>query len=117
MGGPSRESYRAAEAARQKRLDAMRTRDGVVDLAEWRAALPAMEFVRSTFGRFPLLLDVRLLPSRSVGFEVVVTLARDAREIRVCLPRAVNDVPVRIVVRNPERRSRPVSAPIVPSEP
>lgn len=117
MGGPSRESYRAAEAARKKRLDALRTRDGVVDLAEWRAALPAVDFLRSMYGRLPLVLEVRLVPSSAVGFEVVVTLASEDRQVRVCLPSAVNDVPVRIEVRNPGRRSPPVSAPSVPSEP
>jgi hypothetical protein len=117
MGGPSPESYRAAKAALQRRLDAMRTRDGVVDLAEWRAALSAVGCFHSMFGMLPLLLDVRLVPSSSVGFELVVTLARDAREVRICLPSAVNDVPVRVVVRNPDRPARSVSAPFVPSEP
>jgi hypothetical protein len=116
MGGPSVESYRAAEAARKKRLAAMRTRDGVVDLAEWRDARRAAEFLESTHGRLPLLLAIRLLASRSVGFELEVTLVRDDPSVRVCIPSAVNDVPVRIVVRNPVRTSSSVSAPPVPSE-
>lgn len=95
----------------------MRTRDGVVDLAEWRAALPAVEFLRSAHGHHPLLLDVRLVPSGTVGFELELILAREAPEIRMCLPRAVNDIPVRVVVLNPDRASRPVSTPSVPSGP
>jgi hypothetical protein len=39
MGGPSRAGYREAEKRRRARRDALRTRGGVVDLAEWRAAL------------------------------------------------------------------------------
>jgi hypothetical protein len=117
MGGPSLESYRAAEAARKKRLAAMRTRGGIVDLAEWRAARRAAEFLQSTHGRLPLLLGIRVVVSRDVGFELEVTLVRDDPAVRVCLPSAVNDVPVRIVVRNPARSSAAVSAPPVRSEP
>ena len=116
MGGPTIESYRAAEAARKKRLAAMRTRDGVVDLAEWREARRAAGFLESTHGDLPLFLSIRVLLAESVGFELEVTLARDDRAVRVCIPSAVNDVPVRIVVRNPDRSSPAVSAPPVLSE-
>ncbi len=117
MGGPSLESQRAAEERRKARLAAMRTRNGVVDLAEWRAARHAADFLRSTHGDLPLFLGIRVLVSRSVGFELEVTLVRDDPMVRRCIPTAVNEVPVRIVVRNPERPPGAVSAPRVPSEP
>ncbi len=117
MGGPSLESYRAADAARKKRLAAMRTRDGVVDLAEGRAARRAAEFLKSTYGGLTLLLGIRAVVSKGVGFELEVTLVQDDPSIRICLPTAVNDVPVRVLVRNPARSSPLVSAPAVPPEP
>lgn len=117
MGCPTIESYRAAEAARKKRFAAVRTRDGVVDLTEWCEARHAAGFLESTHGNLPLLLRIRVLVAESVGFEIEVTLAQDDRGVRVCIPSAVNDVPVRIVVRNPGRSSPAVSAPPVPSEP
>ncbi len=101
MGGPSLESYRAAKAREEQRLAAMRTRDGVVDLSEWRAALSAVEFLRSTHGQVPAVLGIRLRVARDVGFELEVTLVRDDEMLRRCLPNSVNYVPVRIVVRNP----------------
>jgi hypothetical protein len=106
-----------SEEARKGRLAAMRTRDGVVDLAEWRAALRAAEFLRMTHGALPLLLEVRLVTAREVGFEVVVRLVRDDTMLRRCLPRSVNDVPVRVEVLNPDPEVGPVSAPRLPSEP
>lgn len=105
MGGPSLESYRAAEAARKKRLAAMRTRGGIVDLAEWRAARRTAEFLQATHERLPLLLGIRVVVSRDVGFELEVTLVWDDPTVRVCLPSAVDDIPVRVVVRNPARSS------------
>lgn len=117
MGGPTEESYRAAEERRKARLAAMRTRDGVLDLAEWRAARHAADFLQSTHGDLALLLGVRVLVSRNVGFELEVTLVRDDPMVRRCIPSAVNDVPVRIVVRNPDRSPSSVSAPPVRSEP
>jgi hypothetical protein len=95
----------------------MRTRCGVVDLAEWRAALRAVEFLRSLYGRLPLVIDARLRPASTVGFELVVTLVREDRQVRVSLPRAVNDVPVRIVVRNPGQGAQGGSAPALPTQP
>ncbi len=115
MGGPSLESYRAAEEAKRKRRAALRTRDGVVDLAELRAAQKAAEFLRSTIGSAPLFLGVRVVVAPEVGFELEVKLAREDRPLRRCLPCSVNDVPVRVVVRNPERAAH-VSAPPLPSE-
>lgn len=117
MGGPSRESWLKAEEARKKRLAALRTRDGVVDLGEWRTALRAAEFLRLTHGAVPLLLDVRLVVARDAGFEVVVRLVREDTMLRRCLPRSVNDVPVRVEVTNPGSGAGPVSAPGLPSEP
>jgi hypothetical protein len=117
MGGPSRESLLRSEEARKKRLAAMRTRNGVVDLAEWRAALRAAEFLRMTHGAVPLLLEVRLAVAREVGFEVVVRLVRDDTMLRRCLPRSVNDVPVHVEVVNPDAGQRSMSAPVLPSEP
>jgi hypothetical protein len=117
MGGPSRESYRAAEEARRKRRAALRTRDGVVDLAELRAAMKAAEYLRTTHGGAPLLLGVRVVVAADVGFELEVALVQDDPRLRLCLPCAVNEVPVRVMVRNPERGAPSVSAPPVPSKP
>jgi hypothetical protein len=117
MGGPSRESWLRSEEARKRRIAALRTRDGVVDLAELRAAQKAAEFLRTTLGQFSLVLGVRVVVAAEVGFELVVTLARDDRRVRVCLPSAVNDIPVRIEVRNPGRSPASVSAPCVSSDP
>jgi hypothetical protein len=117
MGGPSRESHRAAEEAKKKRIAALRTRDGVVDLAELRAAQKAAEYLRTALGQLSLVLGVRVVVAAEVGFELVMTLARDDRRVRVCLPSAVNDIPVRVEVRNPDRPAANVSAPRVPSDP
>lgn len=95
-----REAQRKSEERRQQRLAAMRTREGVVDLAELRVARRALDYARSVVGAMPLVLDVRLVAAAEVGFEVVVTLVRDSHEVRVCLPSRVDDVPVRVVVRN-----------------
>ncbi len=116
MGGPSLESHRAAEERRKARLAAMRTRDGVVDLAELRAARHAADFLRSTHGDLPLLLGIRVFVAKSIGFELEVTLVRNDPMVRRCIPTAVNEVPVRIVVRNPERPRGTVSAPPVRSD-
>jgi hypothetical protein len=88
-----------------------------MDLAEWRAARHAAESRQSTDGRFPLLLGNRVFVSRDVGFELELTLVSENPTVRVCLLSAVNDVPVRIVVRDRFRSSPAVSAPPVPSEP
>lgn len=100
MGGPSRESYLAAQKRKEARLAAMRTRGGVVDLAEWRAALPCVAAIERLLNGAPWLVHARLAPAADVGIELRVTLLWHAEEARMCLPRAVNDVPVRVVVRN-----------------
>jgi hypothetical protein len=100
MGGPSRESYLAAKKRQQERLDALRTRGGVVDLAEWRKKLGAVACLERLLHDPPWLLSVRLAAAGEVGFELQVTLLWDSPQARMCLPTAVNDVPVRIVVRN-----------------
>jgi hypothetical protein len=100
MGGPSRESYLAAKKRRQERLDALCTRGGIVDLAEWRKALGIVGALERLLHDPPWLLGVRLAAADEVGFELRVTLLWDSPEARMCLPSAVNDVPVRIVVRN-----------------
>lgn len=100
MGGPSRESYLAAQKRKAARLAAMRTRGGVVGLAEWRAALPCVAAIERLLHGPPWLLAVRLAPAGDVGFELRVTLLWDAEEARMCLPKSVNDVPVHVVVRN-----------------
>ena len=101
MGGPSRESYLAARARLQARLDTLRTRDGVVALAEWRSALPTVAGLEKLLQGPPWLLHVRLAPAPDVGFELRVTMLWDSPRGRMCLPSAVDDVPVRVVVRNP----------------
>ena len=73
MGGPSRESYLAHLERQRAKLDALRTREGVVDLAEWKALEPK---VRAWAERFlagePWFLGVRLAPAPDVGFVIVV---------------------------------------------
>lgn len=102
--GPSVEAYRAAAAAEaealRRRIAALRTRDGVVDLAELREALRTADFLRATCGRLPLLIGVRVVVAAEVGIELEVTIARDDDLTRRCLPTRVNDVPVRVVVRS-----------------
>jgi hypothetical protein len=91
----------------------MRTRDGVVDLAEWRAAIPAATALEGLLHDPPWLLGVRLAPAEVVGFELRVTLLWETPQARMCLPSGINDIPVKLIVRNPGA-SRPVSAPPVP---
>ncbi len=97
MGGPSRESYLAAKKRRQERLDALRTRGGVVDLAEWRKALGAASGLERLLHDPPWLLSVRLTTAEDVGFELRVTLLWDSPQARMCLPTAVDEVPVRVL--------------------
>lgn len=104
MGGPSRESYLAAEERKRQRIAALRTRDGVVDLAEWRKALGAVSALERLLQDPPWLLRVRLVTAPEVGFELRVELLWDSPEGRMCLPSSVNDVPVKRVVLNPGRR-------------
>jgi hypothetical protein len=117
MGGPSRESYRAAEAARKKRLDAMRTRDGIVDLEEFRVAQRTALWLEQLVGSSPSFLSARLVPAPTAGFELRLTLVRDDPDLRLCLPSSVDDVPVRVIARNAGRPSASVSAHSVRCEP
>jgi hypothetical protein len=59
---------------------------------------------------------VRVVVAAAVGFEIVVTIVRDDPQVRMCLPRSIDDVPVRVVARNRGRPSS-VSAPSLPSQP
>lgn len=103
MGGPTLESYRAAEAAWEARRAAMRTRDGVVDLEEWREAMNAAHWVAKAFRDVPWFLRVRPAPAGTVGFELELTILQHDTAALMCLPSRVNDIPVRVVVRNPGR--------------
>ncbi|HET9553235.1 MAG TPA: hypothetical protein VFP50_09730 [Anaeromyxobacteraceae bacterium] len=99
MGGPNVEAYRRAAEQERRRIAALRTRDGVIDLAELRAARVAADFLRGTYGRLPLLVGIRVVLAAQVGFELEVAIAREDHLTRVGLPTAVNHVPVRVVVR------------------
>ncbi len=103
MGGPSRESYLAAAEAKRRRLEAMRTRDGIVDLAEWRAAARTVRWAEATFGTVPSFLGARIAVAASVGFELHLVLLRNDPQLRLCLPSCVNDIPVVVDVRNATR--------------
>lgn len=100
MGGPSRESYLAAMKQRQARRDALRTRGGVVALDEWREGLRAVAALERLLHDPPWLLGIRLGVARDVGLELTVKLLQESRHARVCLPCHVNEIPVRIEVRN-----------------
>jgi hypothetical protein len=104
MGGPSRAGYREAEKRRRARRDALRTRGGVVDLAEWCAALRTVAAVEGLLHEPPWLKSVQLAPAAEVGFELRVTMLWDSAEARMCLPASVDGVPVRVLVRNPGAR-------------
>jgi hypothetical protein len=104
MDGPSRESYLAARKRRQERRDALRTRDGVVDLAEWRTARRAVTGLLGLLDGPPWLLDVRLAPAADVGLEPRVTMLWDDAQGRMCLRTSVDEIPVRVIVRNPDAR-------------
>lgn len=106
MGGPTKESYLAATKRKQERIDALRTRDGLVDLAEWRAALRTVTGLKALFHDAPWLGDVRLAPAADVGFELRVVVLWDAQRAKMCLPSSVDDVPVRVIVKNPTAPSR-----------
>lgn len=106
MGGPSRESYLAAKKRKQERLDALRTRGGVVDLAEWRKALRTVAGLTGLLQNPPWLGAVRLAAAEEVGFELHVTLLWDSPQARMCLPCSVDDVPVRVLVLNPGAAAR-----------
>jgi hypothetical protein len=104
MGGPSRAAYREAEKRRRARRDALRTRGGVVDLTEWRAALRTVAAVEGLLHEPPWLKSVQLAPAADVGCDLRVTMLWDSAEARMCLPASVDGVPVRVLVRNPGAR-------------
>ena len=97
MGGPSLESHRAAERRRQERRAALRTRDGVVDLTEWRQALGAVRALHELLGCPDWFLGARVAVAEDVGPEIRVVVYANAP--RCCMPTVVDDVPVRVVVR------------------
>jgi hypothetical protein len=110
MGGPTRESYLAAEERKRQRIAALRTREGVVDLAEWRKALQARVALERLLQDPPWLMRVQLAAAAEVGLELRVELLWDSPEARLCLPSSVNDTPVKVTVRNPARRPCPSGA-------
>ena len=97
MGGPSAAAYRAAEEARRKRRDALRTRDGVVDLAEWRAAVRSARFLEKQLAGSHAVVCVRPAAAATVGFELRGTLWW--RDPDYPGPTAVDEIPVRYRVR------------------
>jgi hypothetical protein len=101
MGGPTRESYKAAAEVRAKRRAALRSRPGVVDLCEWRSARDALRALDRFVTWSDWVLSTSVVPGADGTLELRVTLLRDSREVRMCLPSAVNEVPVQVVVRNP----------------
>jgi hypothetical protein len=107
MGGPSRESYQAAEKARRRRLDAMRTRGGLVDLAEWRVAVRAAQWIEVIFETAPSFLGARVALAERAGFELHVVLQWDDRQLPLCFPSSVNEVPVVVDVRDASRPRDP----------
>lgn len=99
MDGPGVEAYDAA-AARERRRASMRTRDGVVDLAEWRVARKAAAALAELLDHAAWLLEARVVPSSTVGFELHATVLVYEPALLACIPSHVNDVPVRVVARN-----------------
>ncbi len=101
MGGPTRESCKAAEKARARRRAALRSSPGLVDLREWRAARDALRALDRFVAWSSWVLSTSVVPGADGKLELRVTLLQDSREVRMCLPSAVNEIPVQIVVRNP----------------
>jgi hypothetical protein len=89
-----------AEAAREQRRATLRTRDGVVDLAEWRVARKAAAALDELLGHPAWLLEARVVPASELGFELRVTVLIDDPVVLACLPTWVNDVPLRVTARN-----------------
>lgn len=89
---------RAEEERRRERLAALRTRDGVVDLEEWREARRAAAFLASLYYAPPWLAGIGVGLAPDVGCELRVTISIDTPLIRRCVPTTVNDIPVRVVV-------------------
>jgi hypothetical protein len=104
MGGPSRAGYLEAEKRRRAQRDALRTRGGVVDLADWRAALRTGAAFEGLLHEPPWLKSVQLAPAADVGFELRGTMLWDSAKARMCLPASVDGVPVRVLVQNPSAR-------------
>ena len=100
MSGPSKESYLAAKARKQARMDAMRTRDGVVDLEEWRATAPKVgAWVERHLTVEPWFLGARLVAAPDVGF--VLVIAASFPPSPSWLHSSLSDIPFCFVVRNP----------------
>jgi hypothetical protein len=100
MGGPNAESYRKMREAQAARRAALRTRDGVVDLSEYRDARKAAQALRGMLHEPTWLLGVSVVVAAEVGLEIIVDILREDEMLRRCLPSSVNEVPVRVVVRN-----------------
>jgi hypothetical protein len=92
----NREAYQRAEEARAERRRRLRTRDGVVDLSEWREAKRAERFARETFGGISWVSSICVALAEDVGFAMEVVLVQDSPTFRRCLPSAVNEIPVRV---------------------
>lgn len=105
MGGPNREAYLADKARKEARRAALRTRDGVVALDEWREALRAKRCLEELLGSPEWLLGIRVAPSPTVGVRLVVTFLWNSAQGHMCLPSAVNDVEVVEKVRNASHRA------------
>jgi hypothetical protein len=97
MGGPSPDSYRAEQQRERARRAALRTRDGVVDLAEWRAAVRAAAGLARFLDGPPPLGRVTVGVAADAGCELRVTLRSDSRVARVRVPTAFNGVPVLVL--------------------
>jgi hypothetical protein len=97
----------ADKARLEARRAALRTRDGVVALDEWREALKAKQGLEKLLGNPEWLLGIRLAPSPTVGVRLVVTFLWDSAQARMCVPCSVNDVEVVEEVRNAGRRAAP----------
>lgn len=50
MGGPNREAYLADKTRKEARRAALRTRDGVVAMDEWRDALESKRCLETLLG-------------------------------------------------------------------
>ncbi|HYG66017.1 MAG TPA: hypothetical protein VD838_00110 [Anaeromyxobacteraceae bacterium] len=105
MGGPSRESYLQAEAAKRERIAAKRTRDGVVDLAEWRHAVKMARHLVEHFGNAPWLLEVRVAEGEIEWLELHVITTRELEWPDRPGITALDDLPIRFISRNPKRSS------------
>ena len=72
----------------------------MVALAEYHAARRAADVLRGLLHEPTWLLDVKVIVAEEVGFEIIVSIVREDEMIRRCLPRSMNDVPVRVIARN-----------------